>query len=131
MRPIKIIRRGKKINVLRFGEVEFIKGLPQPRPVTENFVAIASVQPLTGMERLQVPEGDRNREHIVIFVEPQHDIRVDDTVLYNCREFEVRVIDEWEDQGLGLVHKRCIAMLKDVNDRLIIPNDVGKEFNAS
>jgi hypothetical protein len=109
-----IIARGRTVVVVRYKEVEYIDGLPT-KPEETRFDATASVQPVTGQELLQVPEGDRHREHIYLFT--KDDIRLDDTIIYAEREFEVQRVDDWEDQGLALAHRRCRAVLKDVNQR--------------
>ncbi len=123
-----IISRGKEIEVIRRKPGEFENGFFVEGQVDKRFLVRASVQPLSGMERLQVPEGDRNREHINIFT--KDDIRVDDTIIYNCREFEVQRIDDWEDQGLNITHRRCVAMLKDVNKQFT-PAGVKTEFHGA
>ena len=113
MSHVGIIQQGKEIQVLRREDGEYVNGFFQIGRTVANFIAVGSVQPLTGRERLQLPEGDRDREHLNIWTED--DIRVDDTLIVNCKEFEVRTIDDWENQGLSLIHRRVLAILKDVN----------------
>lgn len=108
----QIIKQGARVKVVRYGEVKYQDGFPK-RGKLGYFIAVASVQPVTGRELLQVPEGDRNREHIYLFT--KDDIRKDDTIIYCGREFEVQVVDDWQNQGLTLAHRRCRAILKDVN----------------
>lgn len=110
-----IIRKGKQIQLIRHRVEKFNPATGDPRPpqVIKDCIIRASVQPVSGREILQVPEGDRFREHIFIYT--HEDIQRDDTIIYNKREFEVQIVHDWEDQGLQLAHKRARAVLKDVN----------------
>ena len=69
------------------------------------------MQPVSGNELLQVPEGDRNRQVLNVFSQ-KFEIKKDDIVIRNGDEFEVRTVENWNQLSLSHFFARIVK--KDV-----------------
>lgn len=78
---------------------------------TSVFDAVMSIQPLSGKELLQLPEGERTRRHVKGYTATelktadQAESRKADRVAYGDVEYEVQNIETW---GAGLSHFKVI-----------------------
>ena len=110
----KIISGGKAVRILRREDVEYgDDGYPKTRKTIFNVGVQASVQPLTGHERMQLEPADRNKQHFWVFT--TFDIHLDDTVFICDDEYEVLIVEDWTNQGFSFTHKKAKVVLKDVN----------------
>ena len=90
--PVQLLRHGEKLCVDRPGERKFVKGRAENR-ICETFEITANVQPVTGFELLQMPEGERERQHIDIWT--RCPIKVRDVVQRDCYRYEVHWVEQW------------------------------------
>ena len=86
-------------------------GFPQA-PVFETDSFIGNVQPLSGLEILQVPEGDRTREILNIWKE--FELLAKDIVIRNGIDFEVQNPVDWIQPLTRLSHKKVRIVKVDV-----------------
>lgn len=91
----------EKITVIRVeGSGEYIKGRFQGTRECEISI-MASVQPATGEELLNPPEGQRTREIVNVFTKKElftaekSQFKKPDLVVYNGRKFEVMKVERW------------------------------------
>jgi len=77
-KALGVYRRGKYVESKSFVEFDCEK---------------ASVQPLTGKEQLQLPEGDRNRQHLWIYT--PFAVKENDVMVRMGTEYEVQVVEDW------------------------------------
>lgn len=82
-----------------FGEYDS-DGFPVA-PMFTTFTIQASIQPLSGWEILQVPEGDRTRQLLNVFTETQ-EIQHKDIVVRNGAEYEAQVPEDWTIPGVNV-----------------------------
>jgi hypothetical protein len=69
-----------------------------------------NVQPLTGHQRLQLPEGERAQDQMWLFTSDT--VEIDDIVVRNEIQYEVKTVEDWRQQRLS--HLRCRMVRKDV-----------------
>jgi hypothetical protein len=103
-RKPKLITKGERLCTRRrSGRYE--KGVwVSNDPVTAIFTA--NVQPITGKELLQVPEGERNREHLAFFT--GYKLAVKDEVERDGKVFEIHKVENWG------AYVKATGVLKDV-----------------
>jgi len=105
-----------KFCVIRFvdGQYNPETGLPKKRRKKE-FRVKGAVQPLTGREILQMPEGDRKKRHLNVwtFFELKHQ----DVVEFKGELYEPKIIEEWDDLNCGPYFKARIV-LRDAQCKL-------------
>ena len=70
---------------------------------SSTFDTDASVQPLSGNENLQLPEGDRQWENLWCYTTVE--LQADDEVIRGGKKFEVREARNWSAAGF-LTHYR-------------------------
>lgn len=83
-------------------------GFPTPAIFTE-FNIKGNIQPISGLEILQVPEGDRTREIFNLWTATP--LTTDDIIVRNTTEYEVQVVQDWLQQNLQ--HFRARIVKKD------------------
>jgi hypothetical protein len=72
------------------------------RGAVETFSILASMQPVTGLNLVRLPEGQRTREHVTIFTETKlqtADARIGvpaDVVSWNGFSYEVQTVEAWD-----------------------------------
>lgn len=88
-----------------YADGELVKGAPEP-----DLVVTASVQPITGNEKLQVPEADRERDNVWLFtqVELQRNDQV--TIPTIPGTWEVHAAENWGDKCLGHFESRAVKI---------------------
>ncbi len=72
-----------------------------------NYSALASVQPLSGEEILQLPEADRKRESLKMFTPSE--IKVNDTVTRAGRNYEVQKVMDFSAHRIP--HYEAVMLL--------------------
>lgn len=70
---------------------------------SSSFDTEASVQPLSGNETLQLPEGDREQENLWCYTTVE--LKADDEVIRDGKKFKVREARNWSAAGF-LTHYR-------------------------
>lgn len=102
---VTLISTGEKLNVRRYGSVDWVKGRPENQKC-EEFCIVANVQPLTGKEVLKLEEGERTKDHLNLWT--KGDIRKKD-VVKRCNElYEVQNVEMWQS------HRKARMVLIDV-----------------
>lgn len=71
-----------------------VTGLTRSRE-SDKFPARGSIQPLSGHEILQLPEGDREKKHLWVYTE--FELKIDDVITHKSQEFETRFVECWDD----------------------------------
>lgn len=107
----KSLLRTEKIKVKRIlndGEYDS-DGYPK-KPRFEIREIEGNVQPVTGKELLEVPEGDRERQIFNVFSKEK--LNPNDIVIRNNIEYEVRLNEDW-NQGRA-AHNFARIIKKDV-----------------
>ena len=99
-----IITKGECAKVCRKAKGAYVDGFYSDGKSCE-FDIVASIQPLTGREILQVPEGDRLREHFNIFSEFK--MQVNDVMIKDSLKYEVQKVEDWNE------YTKSIAVLND------------------
>lgn len=78
----------------------------------ESREIVGNLQPISGFERLQVDEGERNRALYWFYTQDsdvrQNDIIVDDTYSGSDIEYEVEWVEDWLQQRLSHLRARCV-----------------------
>ena len=106
----QIIKDGESLTIRRREDGKFERGKWISSNRFEEFEDVSvSFQPLSGRERLQLPEGDRKRSHIKMYTEFQ--VKVDDIIERNGEDYEVQIVDDWG------TFTKSIARLVDVKRR--------------
>lgn len=91
----KIIWGDETLCVYRNGEVLLVDGKPVDRDVID-FNVRCNVQPLTGLDLLQVPEGDRHLEQYWVFTnERAQAIQLNDRVVRCGISYQVQKVETW------------------------------------
>ena len=67
-------------------------------------------QPLTGMELLQVPEGDRSRQHIWMYSRMK--LKINDYVVRRGTVFEVHTVEDWTGFCIDHYKSRLVKLDK-------------------
>lgn len=75
----------------------------------ETFTFTGSVQPISGLEILQVPEGDRTRQVMNVFT--SFELKGEDLVVRDGVDYEVRTVEKWVQ--LSLAHFKARIVRKD------------------
>jgi len=73
-------------------------------PQIENGSGKGSIQPLSGNEILQVPEGDRTRQLFNIYTATE--LKHEDVVIFKGARYEVQPFEDWTTSG------DCISYFK-------------------
>jgi hypothetical protein len=81
------------------------------------------VQPASGRQLAQVPEGARSSENIEIWtdfhLQEATDSTAADIVLWNHKHYMVMHVDDWSNWGAGFVHVVCTRTeLQSESERL-------------
>lgn len=73
----------------------------------------ASVQPISGREKLQLPEADRTLDNVVIFTKDE--LMVDDVVAIPgfAGTFEIHAVETWVDKHLNHYQSRGVRQGAD------------------
>jgi hypothetical protein len=96
----RIISHDEILQVFRENKVVYVNG----KPVNDNqyellFEITCNVQPMTGIELLIVPEGDRHRERFWVYAEQSEKletpIQVNDRIVRNEINYQVQSIEPW------------------------------------
>lgn len=89
----QIIDGDEVLSVYRQGPVTYADGKPVAK--TETYLTItASVQPMDGRDLLLVPEGDRFKEQLVLFVRGEP-LQINDRVLRAGVNYQVQSLESW------------------------------------
>jgi len=75
----------------------------------------ANVQSLSGREILQMPEGDRQKEHNWMYTTQK--VLVNDVVCYKNEMYEVRSVADWTD--FSLAHYRSLIVRLEKQDETV------------
>ena len=78
-------------------------------PKTEEFEIVGSIQPISAFEALQVEENDRKRGVYELYTEDAR-LKVDDVVIDDGIEYEVRVVNPWRQGGLSHTQARIVRI---------------------
>lgn len=87
---------------------QYANGYPVD-PVYDTFTVKGNYQPITGNEILQLEEGDRTRQVANFWTDTL--LQKDDIVVRNSIEYEVRVVEDWNQQRLA--HYKARIVRKD------------------
>lgn len=91
----RIISGDETLCVFRNGAVLLVDGKPVDRDVI-MFDIQCNVQPLTGLDLLQVPEGDRHLEQYWVFAnERSQAIELNDRVVRSGISYQVQKVETW------------------------------------
>jgi hypothetical protein len=113
-----ISRFGSTFTVLRYNPGQYIKGHWVGGASMDEFEIIASIQPLTGRELMEQPEGERTRDQIKLYTTSGLHTAVEsqqmkaDIVVYKNKQYEVTKVESWDFPIDGAAHFKIIAMLK-------------------
>lgn len=100
---VNLLAGATKLNAKRKGKLVYEKG--QPVFGTDStFQILANVQPVIGRELLQVPEGERDRQHFFVFTRDK--LCAEDIVTWCGCDHEVRVVESW-----GPYYKARMALI--------------------
>jgi len=102
---ILINQDDEKITILRRPQGKYVSGR-HVLGVEETFEAFASVQPITGVEILQISEGDRKRSHFKIYTTFQ--VEDNDVVIHDGKRYEVRKAENWD------TYTKAVIVLEDI-----------------
>lgn len=78
---------------------------------SSNFTIKGNLQPLSGNEILQLPEGDRQRQSLWLY--SRTELKVNDIVTADGKSYEVQPVEDWTRQR-RLPHYKARIMLKDI-----------------
>lgn len=81
---------------------------------TETFTILASMQPINGRERLDLPEAYRTRQTSKLYTQPGTVLRgtqptldePEDVVIYKGRRYEVVSVEDWRDHAASTRHNK-------------------------
>lgn len=86
-------------------------GFQEAETFTERTIK-GNLQPISGHERLQLPEGERNRAIYWLYTQDtvirQNDIVIDSTITGENTEYEVQLVEDWLQQKLAHIRARCV-----------------------
>jgi len=91
----------------RTGDI-YVNGHLKPGATTVVANVKANVQPLTGAEILQLPEGDRIRQHKWAFA--RYEFKVNDIITYKGIKFEVQMVEDWSDFCIAHYRARMVKV---------------------
>jgi len=103
MKSLKLFK-SETITVKRqtnLGEFDDRTGLPVS-PTFQELSFQGNVQPISGQELLQMPEGDRKRQVLNVFTD--FELKNEDIVLRKGSEYEVRTSEDWDQSLLNISH---------------------------
>ena len=106
--PIEDLKVRRQENLDQYDDED---GFPT-HPEDKFFQIKCNVQPISGFERQQMPEGDRNRETYNVWTETE--LEPDDVVFRKGLEYEVRTVEDWNQQSIG--HFKARIVRRDVAD---------------
>lgn len=90
----RIINFDETLKGVRDSSETSVNGKPvKGPPITFNFKG--NVQPMGGRELLLVPEGDRFKEQYWIWTAAPSPLKIEDTVVRNCINYEVQAVQNW------------------------------------
>ena len=113
--PTFTLTRKAKVKVVRPGEIRNEYGRPVEDPPTEHYIQ-ANVQPLRFKELQIMPEADRTKEWIKLYLDPCQDIRGElegddqqraDEVEWNGFRYKVMQIRSWQMGVLDHIEARA------------------------
>jgi len=87
----------------------YTKGRPV-KTLSSSFTARGNIQPLSGKEVLQLPEGDRTSENLWMYTATE--IAVNDEITRLGKVYEARESQNWSTQGM-LQHYKVRLVKKD------------------
>jgi hypothetical protein len=93
--------------VTRFAQSSWTDG-EHVRGAPSTFDIVASIQPLTGRELQDLPEGQRNVGNLNCYTETLlltgEDQAAPDRLDYKGTDYEVQAVEDWTDHVTGLPH---------------------------
>jgi len=75
----------------------------------------ANIQPISGKELEQLPEGDRNKMNKWVYTD--FVIKLNDIMVYNNIKFEIQTIEDWSDFEISYFKARAVK-LDDQNEEI-------------
>lgn len=100
----------------------YVKGRPVTTVVSPDATLVANVQPMKFNELMLLPESDRTKEWIVLYLTPDQDIRTAkegsdgypaDEVVWQSQSFKVMKIQKW---GMGVLeHIKVLAAREPIS----------------
>ena len=99
-----IQRFGQSVTVTRYGAGSNVNGDYVAGTAT-TFAVIMSVQPLSGRELLNLPEGQRTRNILKgycateLYTATQAESKKADVVTVGSKSYEVQFVEHWQEQG--------------------------------
>jgi len=99
------------VTIRRYGAGSYSDGYYTRPPATTVSIR-AAIQPLDGRELLQLPEGDRLKDHRVIFSRSY--IQPGDIVEYMDTLYEIVEVEDWS--RYCIFHYRAIMRRLDIQD---------------
>ncbi len=106
--PEETLQGRRQLNKGKYGE----DGFPL-EPTFDEFEFVCNVQPISGLEILQVPEGDRTRQVFNCWTEFK--LGSNDIVTRESEEYEVRPVEDWTQQSLS--HYKVRLVKRDVQEK--------------
>jgi len=85
----------------------YVNGHPVDNSLTTYTGIKASVQPLSGKDKLMLPEGDRTRQIKKIYTVDE--VLVNDIIIYDSEEYEVQTVQMWQGNASSVNHYKSIA----------------------
>lgn len=88
----RILRETNSFTIRREAKGRYVEGVFYPGAET-SIPGKGSVQPISGKERLSLPEGDRDKDHRELFT--AQCIKMNDTVDFDGQVFVIYRVEPW------------------------------------
>lgn len=102
-RPSRLINFDETLTVSRQGsqlgvDISFIDGKPVALHDPVQFTVICTIQPLTGRDLILLPEGDRYKEQLYMWVDDKNSedkVKLNDIIVRPPGNYQAQAVEQW------------------------------------